>query len=91
MKRIYIAYNGGTIGMMNTPQGYRPEPGYLQAQMELMPMFNQAGMPEFEIHEYPNLLDSANMHPDDWLVIAEDIASHYDDYDGFIEIGRAHV
>lgn len=83
MKRIYIAYNGGTIGMKRSAQGYRPEPGYLQQLMQ-GPVFQQDGMPAFEIHEYPKLLDSANMHPDDWLTIAEDIADHYEAYDGFI-------
>ncbi len=83
-KRIYIAYNGGTIGMKQSPQGYTPEPGYLQSLMQAMPMFYQPGMPEFEVHAFPELLDSANMHPDDWLKIAEEIADHYNDYDGFI-------
>jgi L-asparaginase len=83
-KRIYIAYNGGTIGMRRSPLGYQPEAGYLQQLMRAMPVFEQDGMPDFVVHEYPLLLDSANMHPDDWLAIAEDIASHYDHYDGFI-------
>jgi L-asparaginase len=84
MKRIYIAYNGGTIGMKQSPQGYQPEPGYLQSLMEATPVFYQAGMPQFEINASPELLDSANIHPDHWLKIAEDIANHYDQYDGFI-------
>lgn len=84
MKRIYIAYNGGTIGMKRGSRGYHPEPGYLQSLMQAMPVFQQEGMPEFVIHEYPILLDSANMQPEDWLVIAQDIAAHYEAYDGFI-------
>ena len=41
-------------------------------------------MPTYDIHEYDPLLDSANMTPQDWLKIAEDIERHYDRYDGFV-------
>ena len=40
-KRVYIAYTGGTIGMRHTRNGYRPEPGYLQQQMNAMPELRQ--------------------------------------------------
>jgi len=40
----------------------------------------------YQIHEYPKLLDSCNMHMTDWARIAEDIAKHYSTYDAFIVI-----
>lgn len=83
-KRIYIAYHGGTIGMQASSQGYVPAAGYLQSLMAAMPVFQSEAMPEYTIHEYSPLLDSANMHPDDWVKIARDISDHYQDYDGFI-------
>jgi L-asparaginase len=83
-KRVYVAYTGGTIGMRRTPGGYVPEPGYLQQQMDVMPELRDPQVPSFEIHEYEPLLDSSNMAPRDWLKIANDIAAHYDDYDGFV-------
>lgn len=83
-KRIYIIYTGGTIGMQRTTDGYAPAPGYLAAQLAAMPELRDAAMPDCTIHEYDPLLDSANMTPAEWLEIAQDIAAHYDDYDGFI-------
>lgn len=83
-KRVYIAHTGGTIGMNRTRNGYGPQPGYLQQQMELMPELSHPSIPSFKIHDYDPLLDSSNMTPVEWVKIAEDIAEHYDDYDGFI-------
>ena len=83
-KRVYIAYTGGTIGMIKTPDGYAPAYGYLEAQIAAMPELRSDLMPEYDIHEYDPLLDSANMTPAEWLKIAHDIADHYDPYDGFI-------
>lgn len=31
---IFIVYAGGTIGMVPTPSGYAPKPGYLSSVME---------------------------------------------------------
>jgi L-asparaginase len=83
-KRVYIIYTGGTIGMQRTADGYAPAPGYLAAQLAALPELHDVAMPAYDIHEYNPLLDSANMTPADWLKIAEDIAAHYDAYDGFI-------
>lgn len=83
-KRVYIAYTGGTLGMIKTPEGYAPAPGYLAAQIAAMPELASAQMPEYVIHEYDPLLDSANMTPVDWGRIADDVAAQYEDYDGFI-------
>lgn len=83
-KNIYIAYTGGTIGMKMTPDGYSPVPGYLQELMSQMHEFSNASLPVYAVQEYSPLLDSSNMTPGDWLLIARDIAANYDDYDGFI-------
>jgi L-asparaginase len=83
-KRVYIAYTGGTIGMKRTRNGYRPEPGYLQAQMSEMPDLRHPSMPAYTIHEYDPLLDSSNMTPVEWLKIARDVEANYERYDGFV-------
>jgi L-asparaginase len=83
-KHIYIAYTGGSIGMRMTPDGYAPAPGYLQDLMTDMHEFRNAALPEYTLHEYDPLLDSSNMMPDEWLLIARDIAANYDRYDGFV-------
>ncbi|MGB5748274.1 MAG: asparaginase [Desulfobacterales bacterium] len=83
-KRVYIAYTGGTIGMQKAARGYKPLPGFLQTMMSALPELKRSSMPLYEIREYKPLLDSSNMTPDDWLKIAEDIATHYGSYDGFV-------
>ena len=83
-KRVYISHTGGTIGMKQTGDGYKPQRGYLQKLMRSIPELSHSSMPSFTIHDYDPLLDSSNMTPVEWVKIAHDIAEHYDDYDGFV-------
>ena len=83
-KSIYIAHTGGTIGMQAGPHGYQPRKGHLALQMSHISALKSAEMPRYDIHEYDPLIDSANMTPHNWLEIAQDIAAHYDRYDGFV-------
>jgi len=82
-KRVYIAHTGGTIGMKNAGEGYAPAPGFLEARLREMPELRDAAMPEFVLREYDPLLDSSNMTPREWLLIAQDIFENYDAFDGF--------
>ena len=83
-KRVYIAYTGGTIGMVNSANGYKPAADYLKERMSLIEELEDDIMPEYDIHEYNPLLDSSNMTPQNWVTIAKDIANNYDKYDGFV-------
>lgn len=83
-KHIYVAYTGGTIGMKPSSSGFVPAAGYLSETLLNMPEFHRKEMPAFTIHEYDHLIDSSDMAPADWQLIADDIASNYADYDGFI-------
>ncbi len=85
-KKIYIADTGGTIGMRPGVRGYEPSPGFLGAQMAKMEILKSPLMPGYHIHEYDPPMDSSNMSPSAWFDIAEDIAAHHDDYDGFLVI-----
>ena len=70
--------------MQKAACGYKPVPGFLQTMMSALPELKHRSMPLYDIREYKPLLDSSNMTPDDWLKIAEDIATHYTSYDGFV-------
>lgn len=70
--------------MRRTADGYAPAPGHLEAQMAAMPEITNEAMPAYDIHEYNPLLDSSNITPGDWLKIAQHIAAHYEQYDGFL-------
>jgi L-asparaginase len=83
-KHIYVAYTGGTIGMQPSEQGYSPVKGFLSDCLARMPEFHRPEMPDFTLHEYDELIDSSDMAPHHWQIIAKDIQAHYADYDGFI-------
>jgi L-asparaginase len=83
-RRIYIAYTGGTIGMCPSPNGYVPAADFLADHLATMPEFHRPEMPDFTLKEYRPLMDSSDMNPTDWQHIADDIAAHYDQYDGFV-------
>ncbi len=83
-KSIYVAYTGGTIGMQRSEHGFVPVSGHLQQQVARMPEFHRAEMPDFTIHEYQPLIDSSDMTPQDWQLIADNIRQNYANYDGFV-------
>ncbi|KGQ69810.1 cytoplasmic asparaginase I [Chelonobacter oris] len=83
-KSIYIAYTGGTIGMKPSKHGYVPQPGFMSSYLSSLPELQRPEIPHFTVHEYPDLIDSANMTPDHWQQIADDIKKHYNHYDAFI-------
>jgi Asparaginase. len=47
---------------------------YLETMRELT---DDPEMPEIVAHEYAPLLDSSDMGPGDWAVVAQDIATNY--------------
>ncbi|NIH16457.1 MAG: asparaginase [Buchnera aphidicola (Periphyllus lyropictus)] len=83
-KKIYIAYTGGTIGMKKSKNGYIPISGFLQKQIKKISEFKKKYLPKFKIKEYQPLIDSSNMTPKNWKIIAYDIKNNYQKYDGFI-------
>lgn len=83
-KKILIINTGGTISSINTPSGYMPQKGYVAEILNKLPLFSHPDLPKFDILEYDPLLDSSNMTVEEWNRIAQDIARHYTQYDGFI-------
>ena len=81
---VLIIYNGGTIGMQPSTQGYTPVPGYPQQQMQSIPAFAKPALPTYDIIEQHPLIDSAHMHPDRWWGIAKLIEQYHDRYRGFV-------
>lgn len=81
--RIYIAYTGGTIGMVPSDQGLIPDAAFAD---HLAQHLNEADElnHEFVIEGYPSLIDSSNATPADWQTIARDIESKWHDFDAFI-------
>jgi L-asparaginase len=83
-KRIFILYTGGTIGMRATAEGYVPEGGLQHLLGAMLPRFAGPELPEYEVLECSHLIDSANIRPADWSVIAGELVQRYEDFDGFV-------
>ena len=85
-KRVLILCTGGTLTMSNDPtQGNSLAPvqgaltSYLASMRELT---EDPEMPEIVSHEYTPLIDSSDMGPGDWALVAEDISTNYYHFDG---------
>lgn len=83
-KKVCIIYTGGTIGMKSTKHGYAPQEDYLKDVLNDMPDLKSDEMPLFDLVEYHPLLDSSYISVHEWVKIAKDIKTKYDDYDGFV-------
>jgi len=83
-KKVYIAYTGGTIGMVRTQKGYAPHKGYMYRELEAFSELKADNMPEYVINEYEPLLDSSDISQNEWIKIARDIEKNYHRYDGFV-------
>jgi L-asparaginase len=80
--RLLIIYTGGTVGMA------------VNSRQELVPMhFGKLDrkLPELQQLPYrlkllalPQLIDSSNVTPGDWLRLAQLIEQYYDDFEGFV-------
>jgi hypothetical protein len=87
-KRVLVLCTGGTLTMSIDPtQGnsLAPVQGALTEYLETMREFTEdPEMPEIVSHEYSPLIDSSDMGPGDWALVAEDIAENYYHFDGFV-------
>lgn len=84
MRKVCIIYTGGTIGMVPTEKGYAPEKGALNKELSSLKDLSAVDMPEWDLVELDPLLDSSNITYRDWNKMGQEIASRYDDYDGFV-------
>ncbi len=84
MKKVCMIYTGGTIGMKKTPEGYSPQKGFLAQALNEIQELHYEEVPKFDLMEYEPLLDSSNINVTQWIQIAEDIATRYNDYIGFV-------
>jgi len=87
-KRVLVLCTGGTLTMSVDPtQGNSLAPvqgaltNYLAGMTELT---EDPEMPEIVSHEYSPLIDSSDMGPGDWAMLARDIECNYYHFDGFV-------
>ena len=87
-KRVLILCTGGTLTMAKDPlldNALAPVPGALTEYLKTMTeLTDDPDMPEVYAHEYSPLIDSSDMGPGDWAVLASDIGTNYFHFDGFV-------
>jgi len=82
--KLLLLFAGGTIGMIHNPQTNALEPA--QSAVVLLEQIPElADVADIDFQMVINL-DSSNMNPTHWSMIAERIHEHYDLYDGFVVI-----
>ncbi len=76
-----LIYCGGTIGMMDSADGYRPEYGFSKLIIDKL---TEHAINNIDIVSMDPLIDSALAEPKDWLAIIRVIARYAEQYDGFV-------
>ncbi|SLN34209.1 L-asparaginase 1 [Roseovarius albus] len=81
--RTLVIHTGGTIGMVQTAEGYAPQLGIVEdCLVELHSMNKITG--DFELVVADPLIDSGKAMPHDWNWIGGTISDHYNDFDAFV-------
>ncbi len=83
MSRVLVLHVGGTIGMVASPQGYRPAPGFPDRLRSALQATGGQGLPAFDVLEL-DPIDSAELRPSDWTAMARSLVDHWDQFDGFV-------
>lgn len=81
--KILLIYTGGTIGMNQNPQTGALEPFDFEHLLSRVPELAQF-QTEIATYQFNPPIDSSDMSPRLWTELAHIIASHYNEYDGFV-------
>ncbi len=82
MKKIFIIYTGGTIGMVQDETGT-----FIPFDFELikknLPDLSRTDY-ELTVHSFDPIIDSSNMTSEIWLTMVKLIQDNYAEFDGFV-------
>ena len=81
---ITVLYTGGTIGMLPSGDGFKPQAGFKQRLRGALSPEQIRLLPDFRVIELKPAIDSANILPNDWSRIVSMIVEHWTDADGFV-------
>jgi L-asparaginase len=68
----------------NQGNSLAPVEGALTKYLKTMSELEREDMPDVVAHEYSPLIDSSDMGPGDWALLASDIGDNYHHFDGFV-------
>lgn len=81
---VLVLHTGGTIGMIDTPDGSTPSPAALAPFLEEMVAGSHGELPPIEFRELDPLIDSSNATPGTWSLIARTLFERRDEHVGFV-------
>ncbi len=84
---LLILYTGGTLGMVETPQGLAPGGNFeprLRDALSTLPPARRASLPDFDFIAMPSPIDSSSATPADWQALAALIDDHQQAYSGIV-------
>src|SRR5690606_29695594 len=80
--RVLIIYTGGTFGMTHDASGALI-PFDFSSIVEHLPTIRNLGL-SFTVFSFENPIDSSNVSPEHWKLLAEVIYDNYTAHDGFV-------
>ena len=80
---ILVLYTGGTIGMMKDPDTGALVPFDFENIYKHLPMLGNLCY-RLDFYSFDPLIDSSNMNPEFWAMLATKIEENYEKYDGFV-------
>jgi len=83
-ERVFVLHTGGTIGMVDTPDGSAPAAGALAPYIDSIVDGSRGELPAIDFLEIDPLIDSANATPDTWCEIARILYARREQYSGFV-------
>ena len=81
--RVLLIYTGGTIGMNRNQATGTLEPFNFEHLLKNVPELQQFDT-LIDTYQFQSPIDSSNMSPSQWIELSNAIASHYNQYDGFV-------
>ena len=81
---VFVLSTGGTIGMVDTPEGYAPVAGALEPYVDWIVENSKGELPPIEFLELDPPIDSANATAEDWCTIARILYERRAAHQGFV-------
>lgn len=82
-RSILVIYTGGTIGMIKNPETGVLQPFDFDQMYKQMPVLKNLHY-LIDFYSFSPLIDSSNMNPEIWVMLADLIEKNYEKYDGFV-------
>lgn len=82
-RSILVIYTGGTIGMIQDPQTGALSPFDFKHLYNHIPILKNFDY-KIDSYSFEPLIDSSNVNPDFWILLASVIEKKYEEYDGFV-------